>query len=199
MEGSPARSSPKRSAAVAADAARVATSISSMGGHAAAAAKRRRQQEAALEATDDNCLPHVTATSLTKYSCAFQRVVKAYTQGSELRDAAHVQLQALRAVIASDDANAADVVDFLISRVVCEVDNTNATPELGRPPLHLALERRGFPGQFHIVQALVAQPAPRPRVATPATAAASFPRRTSPTPSLKAYLISSQAVRASPQ
>ena len=127
-----------------------------MGGHAAAAAKRRRQQEAALEATDDSCLPHVTATSLTKYSCAFQRVVKAYTQGSELRDAAHVQLQALRAVIASDDANAADVVDFLISRVVCEVDNTNATPELGRPPLHLALERRGFPGQFHIVQALVA-------------------------------------------
>ena len=62
----------------------------------------------------------------------------------------------MRSVIASDDANAADVVDFLISRVVHEVDNTNATPELGRPPLHLALERRGFSGQLHIVHSLVA-------------------------------------------
>ena len=98
----------------------------------------------------------MTAASLTKHDCAFQRVVRAYTQRNELPNAARVQLQALRAGIASDDANAADVVDFLISPVVCEVDNTNGAPELGRPPLHLALERRGFPGQFHIVQALVA-------------------------------------------
>mmetsp|Transcript_47370 Transcript_47370/g.153776 ORF Transcript_47370/g.153776 Transcript_47370/m.153776 type:complete len:172 (-) Transcript_47370:170-685(-) len=129
-----------------------------MGGHAAAAAKRRREQESAYEATDDvdSCIPHVTAASLTKHGCAFQRVVKAYTQRNELPNAARVQLQALRAVIASDDANAADVVDFLISRVVCEVDNTNAAPELGRPPLHLALERRGFSGQLRIVHALIA-------------------------------------------
>ena len=99
----------------------------------------------------------MTAASLTKHGTSFQRVVKAYTQRNELPNAARVQLQALRTVITSDDANAADVVDFLISRVVCEVDNTNATPELGRPPLHLALERRGFSrGQLRIVQALIA-------------------------------------------
>ena len=98
----------------------------------------------------------MTAASLTKHDCAFQRVVRAYTQRNELPNAARVQLQALRAGIASDDANAADVVDFLISPVVCEVDNTNGAPELGRPPLHLALERRGFPGQHRIVHALVA-------------------------------------------
>ena len=131
--------------------------MAAMGGRAAAA-KRRREKEAATEteATDDvdSCIPHVTAASLTKLGCPFQRVAKAYVQGTAACSA-RVQLQALRSVISSDDANAAEVVDFLISRVVCEVDTSEGDPSLGRPPLHLALERRGFAGQMRIVRMLI--------------------------------------------
>eukprot|EP00966_Prymnesium_polylepis_P026555 612625-Prymnesium_polylepis.1 len=108
-----------------------------MGGHAAAA-KRRREKELATETpatdVDESCIPHVT-----KPGCSFQRVAKAYVQRTAACSA-RVQLQALRSVISSDDANAADIVDFLISRVVYEVDNPEADPSLGRPPLHIALE-----------------------------------------------------------